>query len=260
MNNMELLKAGDLLHEELPKAIPTGFPELDKAIAGWRPGTLSVIGGRHLSGKSTFAIDCAINTAKAGIPTLFFSLQMSSTHIVRRMLERGIPEGKIPSGELSPELKDDIEKYARTLVNLPLYVDDTPGLKSDDFEENVKDAIGRHGIQLVFIDYVQLMQGPEEFRGKREEELSYIVRMLKTLSRSLEIPIVILSLMPRKSVQRTPKTPPTLADFQGSQELGTVPDNVLMIYANALSVLKTSENGECLHGICLLSNDGITGK
>ena len=216
------------------KGISSGYDLLDKEIGGWQNGDLIIIGARPAVGKTTFAINIALNAAVGmNIPVFFYSLEMNSSNLVRRMIIRetgakiNVVEGKhiIDKGDW-PE----IEKRLLEIHNCPLYIDDTPSILVDDFAEKVGKAVREKGVKMVIIDYLQLMRGHEKYLGMREEEVSYVVRSLKTVARANNIPVIALSQLsrlPLSSVQKHISL--DVKDLRNSRSIEETADLILLL-------------------------------
>jgi len=186
--------------------IPSGFPSLDAITGGWQNSNLIIIASRPSVGKTAFAQNIVRNAAvDKNIPVAFFSLEMSSVQLAKRMIRNEAKFGKIfldgleGRRAISEQEWAQLESCLTGLSEAPLYIDDTPGLKVTEFHKKAKKLVEEKGIRLIVIDYLQLMAGPEEFRGLREEEVSFIVRTLNSTAKELNIPIIALTQMSRMS-------------------------------------------------------------
>lgn len=243
MATNEMIRIGELVNNSEKTVNPTGYEILDSIIKGWIPGTLNVIAGRPECGKTSLLLDLASRAASAGIPTLLYSLEMPSTAIAKRIVKRclkGTAAESIPQKDTAEfrSLEDKLKSFSQ----MPLYIDDTPGLRTDELEQKLREAIRTINIRLVFIDYLQLMRGPESFSGSLEEQTDFCVKKLHFLSREMGIPIITAAQMTHYIFSRSKMDSfPTIDDFFGSQELGVVPDSIMLMAKDRFKLVKSLE-------------------
>jgi replicative DNA helicase len=146
--------------------------------------------------------------------------------------ETGLSAEKIKGGQKLEKYEwEQLEYQLKALSRAPLYVDDTPGLPLMEFRSKLKRLVSQKGVRLVFVDYLQLMQGPQELRGMREQEVAAISRTLKNTAKELNVPIIALSQLSRQSVQRQGGTgKPQLSDLRESGSIEQDADMVLFIH------------------------------
>lgn len=232
--------------------VPTGFNDLDKLTLGWQPSDLVIIAARPAMGKTAFVLSMARNMAidfHRGVA--IFSLEMSSVQLITRLIvsESGIGSSTIKSGRLTPEEWAHLEKSIVPLQDAPLYIDDTPALSIFEFRSKARRLKVQYDIQLIIIDYLQLMTAGMKL-GSREQEVSTISRSLKQLAKELDIPIVALSQLNRKLEDRGNKDKrPQLSDLRESGAIEQDADIVCFIhrpeyYAHS----STDENGNDIRG------------
>ena len=215
--------------------VPSGFATLDGITNGWQPSDLIILAARPSVGKTAFSLNIARNAAvDHHIPTAFFSLEMSSSQLANRLMtsESGLSADKIKGGV---KLQDDewtlLEESLRRLSQAPLYVDETPGLPIMEFRSKLKSLVKQKKVGLAIVDYLQLMQGPTETKGMREQEVAAISRMLKATAKELNIPIIALSQLSRKSVDRQGGNgKPVLSDLRESGSIEQDADMVIFIH------------------------------
>ena len=215
--------------------VPSGFATLDGITNGWQPSDLIILAARPSVGKTAFSLNIARNAAvDHHIPTAFFSLEMSSIQLANRLMtsESGLSADKIKGGG---KLQDDewtlLEESLRRLSQAPLYVDETPGLPIMEFRSKLKSLVKQKKVGLAIVDYLQLMQGPTETKGMREQEVAAISRMLKATAKELNIPIIALSQLSRKSVDRQGGNgKPVLSDLRESGSIEQDADMVIFIH------------------------------
>ncbi|NLG83434.1 MAG: replicative DNA helicase [Firmicutes bacterium] len=211
--------------------VPTGFPDFDRLTAGLQPSDLIILAARPSIGKTTFALNIAQRASiDYRIPVVVFSLEMSKEQLALKLLcaEAGVDMQRLRSGRLS---EDDWPRLSRALGVLSeanMFIDDTPNLTAMEVRAKARRIKAEHGLGLIVIDYLQLMQG----RGRvenRQQEVSEISRSLKALARELSVPVLALSQLSRAVEQRTSKVP-TLADLRESGSLEQDADIVAFLY------------------------------
>lgn len=232
--------------------IPTGFVELDRMTAGFQPGTLIILAARPAMGKTAFALTMARNIAiDMKKPIAFFSLEMTAVELVMRLIssESGISGDRLKKGEKLPDA-DKNQLYARTqaLPEAPIYIDDTPQLTIFELRAKCRRLKQQHNIQMVFIDYLQLMQagGEQSRNGNREQEISLISRQLKALSKELEVPVLALSQLSRAVETRGGTKKPQLSDLRESGAIEQDADIVMFIYRPEYYQIYEDNNGSTL--------------
>lgn len=183
----------------------TGFPELDTLTSGLHPGELIIIGARPAMGKTAFALSLLKTlSVDMSIPTLFFSLEMSNESLMMRVLSNvcEIPLSKLRSGQLEYYEWETLAIRKEMLCGKPLYLDETPGLSIFELRSKARRAVREKGVQLIVIDYLQLMTAEGLQYGSREQEISLISRSLKSLAKELQIPIIALAQLNRDIEKR----------------------------------------------------------
>lgn len=215
--------------------VPSGFPSIDRVTMGWQKSDLVILAARPSVGKTAFALNLARNAAvDHDMPVAVFSLEMSSIQLAKRLMtsETGITADKIKGGvRLEPFEWEQMEYKLKGLSKAPLYIDDTPGIQLMEFRTKAKNLVKNKGVRMIIVDYLQLMQGPTELRGMREQEVAAISRTLKATAKELEIPIIALSQLSRASVQRTGGNgKPQLSDLRESGSIEQDADMVIFIH------------------------------
>lgn len=215
--------------------VPSGFPSIDRVTMGWQKSDLVILAARPSVGKTAFALNLARNAAvDHDMPVAVFSLEMSSIQLAKRLMtsETGITADKIKGGvKLEPFEWEQMEYKLKGLSKAPLYIDDTPGIQLMEFRTKAKNLVKNKGVRMIIVDYLQLMQGPTELRGMREQEVAAISRTLKATAKELEIPIIALSQLSRASVQRTGGNgKPQLSDLRESGSIEQDADMVIFIH------------------------------
>ncbi len=215
--------------------VPSGFATLDSITNGWQPSDLIILAARPSVGKTAFALNVARNAAvDHNVPVAVFSLEMSSIQLAKRLMitESGLSADKI-KGCLKFENDEWVllEQSLKKLQKAPLYVDETPGLPITEFRSKVKTLVKQKKVKLVIVDYLQLMQGPIDTKGIREQEVAAISRMLKATAKEMNIPIIALSQLSRGSVQRQGGSgKPILSDLRESGSIEQDADMVIFIH------------------------------
>ncbi len=210
--------------------IPTGLSDLDEQVGGLRKGAFIIIAGRPSMGKTSLARSIAGHAAiDEGVPTAFFSLEMTADQIAMTMLlgEAGVPPYRVKKGMISEQDMSDITAAAGLFENAPLYVDDSNAVTSQQLRARMRRLKSNYNIELVFVDYLQLMQGPDT--NNRQEEIAMISRSMKGIARELNLSVVALSQLNRNVENRTPPRP-KLADLRESGAIEQDADVVCLLY------------------------------
>lgn len=233
--NQALDRLDDMQKKEGLSGVPSGFPSLDKITNGWQPSDLIILAARPSVGKTAFSLNVARNAAvDNNIPVAFFSLEMSSISLAMRLMtsESGLSADKIKGGvKLENDEWNLLEQSLSRLRKAPLYVDETPGLPIMEFRTKAKALVKQKGVRLIIVDYLQLMQGPSDTKGMREQEVAAISRMLKGTAKELNVAIIALSQLSRNSVQRQGGGgKPILSDLRESGSIEQDADMVIFIH------------------------------
>ena len=215
--------------------VPSGFPSIDKITLGWQASDLIILAARPSVGKTAFVLNLARNAAvDFNMPVAIFSLEMPSIQLAKRMMvsETRLSADKIKGGtKLEPHEWVQLEEQLKRLAKAPLYIDDTPSLPVMEFRSKVKKLVKQKGVRLVVVDYLQLMQGPAELRGMREQEVAAISRTLKATAKELNVPIIALSQLSRQSENRQGSNRrPQLSDLRESGSIEQDADMVIFIH------------------------------
>ena len=215
--------------------LSSGFHDLDLLTQGFQKSDLIIIAGRPSMGKTALGLNIALNIIKESkLPILFFSLEMSKEQIMYRLLsiETNISQTRLKSGKLYQDDWVKLNKIIKIMSKIPFFIDDTPNLSIQDIQAKIKTILFEQGqIDLVIIDYLQLMQSPKSKMENRVQELSLITRALKNLARQFNIPIIALSQLSRNVENRIDKKP-ILSDLRESGSIEQDADLVLMLYKN----------------------------
>ena len=213
--------------------LPTGFTELDHLTAGLQKSDLILVAARPSMGKTAFTLNIAAHVVlRAKEPVAFFSLEMSKEQLVQRLLcsEGRIDSQRLRVGELEEKEWGDLIDTANRLSAAPLYIDDTPSITVMELRSKARRLKAEHGLSLIVIDYLQLMQGRASKNGdNRQQEISEISRSLKALARELNVPVIALSQLSRSVESRQVKRP-MLSDLRESGSLEQDADIVMFLY------------------------------
>ena len=215
--------------------VPTGFTMLDRLLGGLQKSDLVILAARPAMGKTSFCLSIAQNAAKRhGTRVAFFSLEMSNDQLVQRLLamETGIDSHRLRLGNIHEEEWPILLEAANMLANTHIFIDDTPAASVNDIRTKARRLYAEDGIDLIIIDYMQLMTGQSGGSGRnenRQQEISYISRSLKTLARELNVPVIALSQLSRAVESRSDKRP-MLSDLRESGSIEQDADVVLFIY------------------------------
>jgi replicative DNA helicase len=215
--------------------VPTGFTMLDKILGGLHKGSMYTIAGRPGMGKTAAAITIAHNAAdKYGAKVAIFSLEMSKEELTNRLLSMStsIDSHRLQMGQLYEDEWPILMEAANELSQVPIYIDDTPGASVTAIRTKARRMHAEHGLDLIVIDYLQLMMGNSS-KGKqaenRQQEITQISMAIKNLARELDIPIIALSQLSRAVEQRADKRP-MLSDLRESGSIEQDSDVVMFIY------------------------------
>jgi replicative DNA helicase len=224
--------------------VPTGFAEMDERTAGLQNGDLVIIAGRPSMGKTTLAVNIAENAAIGhNIPTAIFSMEMSAEQLAFRMIGSigRVNQSNLRRGRLTDEDHSRISSAVTILAQAPIFIDDGAALTPTEIRARARRLKREHGLGLVVIDYLQLMQvaGTAE---NRATEISEISRSLKALARDLELPVIALSQLNRSVEQRVDKKP-VMSDLRESGAIEQDADVIAFIYREEVYNKETPRKG-----------------
>ena len=233
--------------------VPSGYHKLDEITSGWQASDLVIIAGRPAMGKTSFALSMAKNiAADYKVPLAFFSLEMSNVQLVDRLISNccEIQGSKILNGQLQPDEWDRLDKRVNNLLGAPLYVDDTPGLSVFELRTKARRLVREHGVKIIMIDYLQLMNANGMRFSSRQEEVSTISRSLKGLAKELDIPILALSQLNRgvESREGIEGKRPQLSDLRESGAIEQDADMVVFVHRPEYYRIFQDDKGNDLHG------------
>jgi len=240
------------LREDGLSGVPSGFTALDRVTSGWQPSDLVIIAARPSMGKTAFVLSMARNIAvNHKRPVAFFSLEMSALQLVNRLIsaETELPGDKIKTGKLAAHEWTQLETKVRNLENAKIFIDDTPAISLFELRAKCRRLKTQHDIQLVVVDYLQLMTGPPETRGNREQEVSMISRGLKAIAKELNVPILSLSQLNRSVEMRSGDKRPQLSDLRESGAIEQDADIVIFIHRPEKYGLTETSEGRATQGL-----------
>ena len=233
--------------------IPSGFHALDKMTSGWQNSDLVILAARPAMGKTAFALSMAKNIAvDQKIPVAVFSLEMANVQLVNRLIVNvcEIKGETLKSGQLKPFEWNQLDFRIKQLTGAPLYLDDTPSLSVFELRTKARRLVREHGVKIIMIDYLQLMNASGMGFGSRQEEVSTISRSLKGLAKELNIPILALSQLNRGVENREGGDKrPQLSDLRESGAIEQDADMVLFIHRpEYYKIYQDPETGRDLRG------------
>ncbi|MEZ5172173.1 MAG: replicative DNA helicase [Bacteroidia bacterium] len=234
--------------------IPSGFTQLDRITSGWQKSDLVILAARPGMGKTAFVLSLARNAAvDFKRPVAVFSLEMSSIQLVMRLIsgETELSNDKLKKGNLEQHEWHQLDSKIRELTEAPLFIDDTPALSIFELRAKARRLKANHDIQMIIIDYLQLMTTGSDSRGggSREQEISQISRSLKGIAKELEIPVIALSQLSRNVEQRGGSKVPQLSDLRESGAIEQDADMVIFIYRPEYYNLDVDEAGNSTQGL-----------
>ncbi|MDD6773034.1 MAG: replicative DNA helicase [Bacteroidales bacterium] len=215
--------------------VPSGFVSIDSVTMGWQKSDLIILAARPSVGKTAFSLNLMRNAAvDHHMPVAIFSLEMSAIQLAKRMMtsESGLSADKIKGGAKLEDYEwEQLEQRLRALSSAPIYIDDTPGIQIMEFRTKAKNLVKNKGVRLIIVDYLQLMEGPNELKANREQAVAFISRTLKATAKELNIPIIALSQLSRQAVQRQGGGgKPQLSDLRESGSIEQDADMVIFIH------------------------------
>ncbi|MEE9511308.1 MAG: replicative DNA helicase [Gammaproteobacteria bacterium] len=226
--------------------VPSGFKEFDQLTAGLQKGDLIIIAGRPSMGKTTMAMNIAENAAfgqKLRLPTAIFSMEMSTEQLAFRLISSlgQVNQSHLRNGRFSDEDWPRINGAIQQMSEAPLFIDDSGSLTPTELRARSRRLKREHGLELIVVDYLQLMQVPGT-KENRATEISEISRSLKALAKDLQVPIIALSQLNRSVEQRTDKKP-VMSDLRESGAIEQDADLIAFIYREEVYDADTPRKG-----------------
>ena len=224
-------------NEEGIVGVPTGLTDLDNKLGGLHQSDLIIIAGRPSMGKTSLATNIAYNAAKklqdSGKKSsiAFFSLEMSSEQLSTRIIseQARISSDFIRRGRITDDQFDKFIETSKDIADLPLYIDETPAISVAALSNRARRIKRLHGLDMILVDYIQLMRGSLNNRDGRVQEISQITQGLKAIAKELSVPVVALSQLSRQVEQRDDHKP-QLADLRESGSIEQDADVVMFVY------------------------------
>jgi replicative DNA helicase len=247
----EILAASE--HQDKLTGVASGFIALDRITGGWQKSDLVIIAARPGMGKTSFVLSMARNAAMmANKPVALFSLEMSSLQLTTRLMaaEAALPMEKLRKGNLAHYELQQLESKVHELSEAPIYIDDTPALNIFELRAKARRLKQQHGIEMIIIDYLQLMSGGSDNKGggNREQEISTISRSLKNIAKELNIPVIALSQLSRAVETRGGTKRPQLSDLRESGAIEQDADMVIFLYRGDYYGIEVDENNQPIKG------------
>lgn len=237
-------------HKDGLTGIPSGFSKLDRITSGWQRSDLIIIAARPGMGKTAFIVSAMRNAAvDFNYPVAMFSLEMASLQLVNRLIsaEAELESEKIRKGNLAEfEWQQLVHKTTR-LSSAPIFIDDTPALSILELRAKCRRLKAEHNIQLIVVDYLQLMKG--EAGGNREQEIASISRALKGIAKELVVPVIALSQLSRGVETRGGDKRPQLSDLRESGSIEQDADIVMFLYRPEYYRITVDEEGMPTQGM-----------
>ncbi|QIX60143.1 replicative DNA helicase [Hymenobacter sp. BT18] len=234
--------------------VPSGFSALDRVTSGWQPSDLVIIAARPGMGKTAFVVSAMRNAAvEFKKPVAIFSLEMSSLQLVNRLIsaEAELDSEKIKKGNLADYEWAQLNHKISGLSSAPIYIDDTPGLSIRELRTKCRRLKAHHDIQMIIIDYLQLMTGNSDGKGgggNREQEIASISRALKGIAKELNVPVLALSQLSRSVETRGGDKKPQLSDLRESGSIEQDADMVIFLYRPEYYKITEDEMGNPTQG------------
>lgn len=233
LSNLDKLNALQQ-HDGAITGVPTGFKDVDHVFNGLQKSDLILVAARPAMGKTAFTLNIAQNVTMMYDKTVaFFSLEMGKEQLVARILSSvaGVSSDKLRRANMDPADWEKVIAAADRMSKAKLFIDDTPGLTVQDMRSKLRRLKVEHGLDLVIVDYIQLMQGRNSGKGSenRQQEVSEISRNLKLIAREFNVPLIALSQLSR-GVESRPDKRPVLSDLRESGSLEQDADIVIFLY------------------------------
>jgi len=232
--------------------VPSGYSSLDRITSGWQRSDMVILAARPSMGKTAFVLSMARNMAvnhNQGVA--FFSLEMSSIQLVNRLISSETELGgeKIRNGKLADYEWQQLEYKIKDLSKARIFIDDTPAISIFELRSKCRKLKIKENIDIIIIDYLQLMSGPPETKGNREQEVSTISRGLKAIAKELNLPIIALSQLNRSVEMRAGDKRPQLSDLRESGAIEQDADIVMFIHRPEKMGITEDIEGNSTHGL-----------
>ena len=233
--------------------IPSGFTGLDRVTSGWQKAELVIVAARPGMGKTAFLLSALRNAAvDHNYPVAIFSLEMASLQLANRLIsaEAALEGEKIKKGTLADHEWEQLIHKTSQLSNASIYIDDTPALSIFELRAKCRRLKAKHDIQLIAVDYLQLMSGESiKGAGNREQEIASISRSLKSIAKELDVPVIVGSQLSRAVETRGGNKRPQLSDLRESGSIEQDADMVLFLYRPEYYGMTEDEEGNPTQGM-----------
>ncbi len=232
--------------------VPSGYTKIDRLTSGWQKSDLIIIAARPSMGKTAFILSMTRNMAVDHKKSVaIFSLEMSSIQLVNRLItaEAEITSDKIRVGNLSDTEWERLDYRIKRLEDAKIFIDDTPAISIFELRAKCRRLKRQHDIDIIIIDYLQLMSGTPETKGNREQEVSNISRALKSIAKELDTPVIALSQLNRSVEIRTGSKRPQLSDLRESGAIEQDADMVMFIHRPEKYGILQDDEGNSLKGV-----------
>ena len=233
-------------HKDGLTGVPSGFSALDRLTSGWQKSDLVIIAARPGMGKTAFIVSAMRNAAvDYNRPVAIFSLEMSSIQLVNRLMsaEAELESEKIKNGNLADYEWEQLVHKTSKLADAPIFIDDTPALTILELRAKSRRLVAQNKVELIIIDYLQLMSGEKTGGGNREQEIAHISRSLKGLAKELNVPVVAISQLSRAVETRGGDKRPHLSDLRESGSIEQDADLVMFLYRPEYYNITEDEQG-----------------
>lgn len=238
--------------EDSLSGIPSGFTKLDRMTSGWQKSDLVIVAARPSMGKTAFVLSMTRNMAvEHNKAVALFSLEMSSLQLVNRLIvaETELPSDRIRNGRLADYEWEQLDYKIKKLIDAPIYIDDTPAISVFELRAKCRRLKRQYEIDIIIIDYLQLMTGTADTKGNREQEVSTISRALKGIAKELNVPVIALSQLNRSVEIRSGNKRPQLSDLRESGAIEQDADMVAFIHRPEKYGFLEDEEGNSLRGL-----------
>ncbi len=228
--------------------VPSGFVRIDELLTGFQPSDLIILAARPSMGKTAFGLSIARNAAREGKAVGIFSLEMAAHQLVLRLIssDSGIGLQALRSGRMDSKQVQEVIRKVDSLMNAKMYIDDSAGLTPVEFRAKCRRMKAEHNVDLIVVDYLQLMHVPKA--ESREREISIISHTLKAVAKELNVPVIALSQLNRSVEGRSDKRP-MLSDLRESGSIEQDADVVMFIHRPEYYKLTTFEDGRSTENI-----------
>jgi len=222
--------------------LPTGFKALDGLLGGFQKSDLIVFAGRPGMGKTSWLLTVALSVARRGARVALFTMEMGIEQMVQRLIsmETGIRIQQLRTADITPRQHTRFTEAIGRIANLPLFIDDTPAITPIEMRTKCRRLQHEYGLDVVMVDYMQLMSAGRAYENNRVQEISYISRSLKELARELNVTMLSTAQLSRAVEQRQDKRP-QLSDLRESGSIEQDADAVMFLYRDEVYNPETTE-------------------